>query len=755
MAAFDASTPPPREPPNFFYTAPKSIEQPAPNLSRAKAIEGATTAIEEGTKGLTKFGEQSAEDVAYAAGQEEQSKFGVAVQAVHDTLLPQDATTDPNVPAPVKQGIDDITMAAAARNQGGTPAHVRETLYLRSLYQTASRLRAQWPGYRDYIDKGIEKATGITPNANAYIKSMLADINEVITKKNSGDQHDRNEIASMIKSGMPVGHLLTAVDKGTMTASQALIEAGKYAYPEYKKRVNEATLSDYSVDDKARERFAKDTIYSYVSPMVHNGIVAFLADKGFTEDKLKDWGEGRIELKPEEVNALGKALDMFKVQLRSQFDTEFNKPGPNGKPSVRISAGDDYNKHMTDAMDNEFKLWHDAIYNPENGRIHDVAQSTKALQDRTVNSVWHTDSNAANFLKSSWIAKEFGGPNLISLTGVLPHPQDITAFAGNALGGSFTPGLESMKATLTAMANHAGGADNVSAADVRAYIRFPLASIQDSSVPDKAKINVFRHVFTGNNNDWLKDIEQDRIRKDGTRTTGKHAVFLDYTNPAFVSAIQKLGEQDHTIVDQYKDWVTSNFTDIFRWDLNNLSKMYGMEQQEGVKFAWVTPKNNKDAPYFETVPLPGIGTAYMSKQFNDQLKFLNEGIKAMHNIYQDATTPELMRQFRDFEFNGTQARINGLLMQGIAATKKPTEGSSKNQEQAPSVSKPRVQSTMNQFNPDAVPVQGAFPRNVNNEHEVKLNQGFDREREALARVPKNWYIKSLEDFVDKVRGKKQ
>lgn len=76
-----------------------------------------------------------------------------------------------------------------ARESGKLP----ETPYLARLLSGAKSLRSQYPEFRDYIDQQYEKITGVNP-ANAYIKSVLGDINDFLTKANSQQEKDENTL---------------------------------------------------------------------------------------------------------------------------------------------------------------------------------------------------------------------------------------------------------------------------------------------------------------------------------------------------------------------------------------------------------------------------------------------------------------------------------------------------------------------------------------------------------------------------------
>ena len=52
---------------------------------------------------------------------------------------------------------------------------------------TAKQLRAQYPGYREYIDQKVSEASGL-PVANAYYKNLMQDINHQLMQIAGGNK---------------------------------------------------------------------------------------------------------------------------------------------------------------------------------------------------------------------------------------------------------------------------------------------------------------------------------------------------------------------------------------------------------------------------------------------------------------------------------------------------------------------------------------------------------------------------------------
>jgi len=86
------------------------------------------------------------------------------------------ATGVQDIPDNVKTGVDRAVQLAQARIQNGGTGKANDTLYAGALYAYTKQLRAENPGYRNYIDEQISKVSGKEP-ANYYMQNVLQDIN--------------------------------------------------------------------------------------------------------------------------------------------------------------------------------------------------------------------------------------------------------------------------------------------------------------------------------------------------------------------------------------------------------------------------------------------------------------------------------------------------------------------------------------------------------------------------------------------------
>src|SRR5574337_995993 len=108
-------------------------------------------------------------------------------------ILPTGDQTQ-NIPAGITNGLNRInSLSNGITNGAGNK--INDTLYSANITSIAKQLRAQYPGYRDYIDTEISKVSGM-PVANAYYKNLMQDINSGLQNQKSLMEKPINQLAS-------------------------------------------------------------------------------------------------------------------------------------------------------------------------------------------------------------------------------------------------------------------------------------------------------------------------------------------------------------------------------------------------------------------------------------------------------------------------------------------------------------------------------------------------------------------------------
>src|ERR1700678_19316 len=105
------------------------------------------------------------------------------IKTAQNTLIPnqQQSLVDaqqPPVPGGLQSGLDRAKQLGIAQIQN--LGKVNDTQYTMQLNALAKQMRAQYPGFKDYIDEQMKSVSGVDP-ANAVMKNLLEDINHNAT----------------------------------------------------------------------------------------------------------------------------------------------------------------------------------------------------------------------------------------------------------------------------------------------------------------------------------------------------------------------------------------------------------------------------------------------------------------------------------------------------------------------------------------------------------------------------------------------
>ncbi len=715
-----------------------------PNESKAKAFEGAITAFEAGVKGLNKTAEEVATNVGHDAGEDIQSKRVSDVQGQYDQTFTGQQSTDTltpdknssgydesSIPGPVKDGVTSAQNVRAAREQGGLPGHIRETEYYKQLFMKASELRAQWPGYRDYIDKGFEKATGITPNANQYLKSMLADLNEAYGKKNEA----ANKVTSELYQNKQFpgvadgpGSILGRFSTGKLDNNQAMYELSKVVQFKGQAEYNKALMEQHSLDKETAQDTGRSAIHQYGAPNVTNAINGVI-HKYFPDGNIDPNADPQIFRAM--ANDLKTAQTGVDKDIRAQFAGTTEKDA-NGRPVIKPGVLDRMGPTSDEAIKSvmaPFTTISDQLTNQEYGNINNTKNALLDLENGIKSKVFKGEDAISRTYQAIHLNSMLGGQGFqFSLTNIpdfkLPGANDgewLKKIFGNAATpGSKVAGMANASESLDYIAKNSGNNTGVNA---KAHLNDVANAIVWDGTPNANKKELTKYLFS---KDWSTKIDDDKFNtKTGESVYGKSAIYYQLSKPAMSKAIDALN--DPQLSSQYRSWMHDTFMhDVVPTELNQLAslqKLPGMtlrlKQDPGggkpMKFV-VDPGPNQDV----RANAYGYG---VSPNNPATIQFtvgkLNSAIEALYNVEnKDSANGNFMQILRDHGVNlatqsGTPQNMLNELVLSIGASKGPVEGSSKDQNRVgPQLIPLRKQEGMpTQYNP--TPTGGAITEQSN------------------------------------------
>lgn len=522
-----------------------------------------------------------------------------------------------DIPPALQNGVDKATAIAEAQNQG--VGHQNDTAYTGALTALTKNLRAQWPGYRDYIDEEVSKVSGI-PIANAYIKNMLEDINRQQTQANS----EKEKTLTMIRDrmGYPAAQEVynNYVQSGNI---QPVLEwanknDGVKNLLQLKKLAADSAAGDKSaaagkVDDYAQTIVSQTAIAGYTNNRFAQG------DKSPAEmhQAILDYQtKGAGADNDQAIRMAGQKFQAYAAQAKAQAMAKLMEPGPDGVP---------YAAKMTGGVAAARKL---------------VDETIGSLYDTTTNLIYSKDYGMANTNQSMAEAAindtnhkilYNGGPNSIADTSRI-----IGAF--NRISPNFAPFLmnnamkKGLQDKLEQFSTHQGLnavmqpnlADNggqpytlaqsfddltkygkasnivINGAARQAQID-PIQAITDPNQKDPTiKLNAFQYFFNPANEGVMGKYKDDYYDPAQKRMIpGRTSVFNQIVSPAVVAEAKKMADQgNRQPLDQMSSWAQKEAsTELIS---NQVKDLNDVLQDRKYKVTW-----NNDGHKFDIVNLDG------------------------------------------------------------------------------------------------------------------------------------------------------
>lgn len=636
------------QPPEFLRYF-KSIETPEVDKSKAIAIKGIGDVAEQAISSADEVEKIHAEHLGRDLGEQETTNF---LGSTLDSLI---ARTD-NTPDSVKSGLASIGNLQSGKE------HMSELEYRKNLYVKAKQLRDANPGYRDYIDKGVAKVTGINPTANEYITSLLSDLNRNLEQKNKGQQKSIEEAYKFINSdGM--ADMIEARKRGLIDdhgLDKFTAAAGKFKWDSEQKKLAFQANQDDRVQAQST---AVDYISNHVAGSVSQALNGITVNMGLHDEKLTDLvdkasrGED-LGLSDKQYEQAAIYLESQKRALQAQYQSKFTSEKAADGRSAYVTAGDKYSSTISQGMA-QIDGYLEAFKSKDLGLMTSQKRAVESMKSGDAYSIYNNkDSDIAQQIRFlSAVRSTMGDQSTAALVGIMGAGwrnkiTDETSIK-NLVGSMVIPG--GFKGVDTLSKAYQAASNEGNAADRNVVVTAPTQIVPNPEVPDPAKLQALKYTFNPSSDDLMGKIAADGKTLDGKDIRGRHAVFSDYAKPAMVAEVNRLSSQYGS---QYKDSYVKTMETWFANDLfgRDVGELSTMQKEPGVVLKW---HDDGHVPYFEiargkngnlqNMQRPDIELPRLNYQDIDPVRFqnmqrainrLNGGIASMSNVY--ANTGEQM-----------------------------------------------------------------------------------------------------------------
>lgn len=169
--------------PQAFSTQTMTPPNANPDTTYGKLFEGVGDVLNTAVKGTDEAIKGHVRDDLYAQLDKIRDQFGVAKAQADPTqgkILGGASAEGTPLPLAVKKLGNRIDGLQEAYKSGA----LSDSYYWSKMEAEVRQIRAQYPGYRDYVDQEVAKVLGTTP-ANALRRSLLQDVTELAKKNQS------------------------------------------------------------------------------------------------------------------------------------------------------------------------------------------------------------------------------------------------------------------------------------------------------------------------------------------------------------------------------------------------------------------------------------------------------------------------------------------------------------------------------------------------------------------------------------------
>jgi hypothetical protein len=609
MAKFNPDVPEIQAPNYLGLSKPISMPEPAVDKSGALAIAGAgdlftsaVTAADDIIKakiqsrvdteaGAEKAGYTSALELTKAAitGQEVGPNAGstktnatdpsleVSSQSRKDTLVAQ--------PQQVPSGLDSLSRTLGTLDSARANGKLSETAYYARLNSVARSVRSQFPGYRDYIDSQVEKVTGVAP-ANAYIKSLIGDINSFVTAKEDRDK--QIEALALKNLGVPgMAADYARLRNGDASAANSILEkASKRAIVEEQYKLDNLEMANEknSVDNrkaKAEQSFS-DTTGRAATDSIENIAPVGSMTSAQIQDLVTKSRTNQITLDAEEQRMLGQALRanrdeyIARMQKMARESPVYGLLGPK-----RINEIINEGAAVHDNISN-------SIFNKDFGTAHEDANAATAIVDKTYKGLLKEPTLQGHFALmgalrraggDQWYSQQFTQEFLRSdlTSGLKTYQKQVAAQAAT-------------QPTLSTIGKPIVQKDAIITPDSKeaAIIQDPAAiakmndsyiglteKIADTRIPEPVRLGWAQFSYKPENIGVLDKFRMDTTDPiSGRDIPGKYSVFFRMTNKDVVTQAAALADKyDPKLKGQMRDWAGTEFGTVFRQEIKDLQTL--------------------------------------------------------------------------------------------------------------------------------------------------------------------------------------
>lgn len=639
------------------------VEAPSANVSTKLGLETLGEGLSGGLSIIDTSIKRGIQDTVEKGVDKFRDKFTAGLEGVKSTLdqglIPQavaavggsttgktilDNSDDtPELPAGLESGLSKMQQIAYAKQAGSTK--INDTDYARDSLSLSKQLRAQFPGWREYIDEQVSKLSGL-PVANSYYQNLMLDINRQLAQLGK----TKDDVGTQMIWGMHEG----VPNMATFMNMRAAKDPKYPGDAAMLSKINDFTTQKATLQIQAQQRAEKkDTDTDAVTKETQNltantnNLISHhiqdnlqLSGMPSLRDLISyfdDAAAGRRQANDTEVQQRAQQLQVYRNYLYSEAKKQSIGPDKiiGGKTAEEVIAS-----AMT-PIDTYIKFANDKETGPAYFHLH---QNQALIEDDKHNNwLFNKDRGAIarQLLGARFALGEQYFPDY--LKSILQNGADkpfADLFSAEALSSvkPFTDDRgQPIERTLTDAVKH-GKAVGVIDPEYYGKMTGWASHITDPKMPMDSKDAMIRWAFQPKNIPLMNEFNKDYKDLQGNTIPGKYHALNVLTSPLMSKSIAETAAAHPENYKMYRNTTESWFGQLYRTDVNDLNKVI-QKNYLNVHFGFddtnnqfmLVDKNNRKIEYNPRA----VGAQYPDQVYlNGMVETLSRVNKGLSNMTQ-------------------------------------------------------------------------------------------------------------------------
>jgi len=577
------------------YEGNKHVDESGMYAGKARGLETAATGnlisdlAGEATliaKGVDTVIKSDIDNTTYQAVDRERQGFKAGLQAVAgitptkmDVLSAEDQA---NIPEDVENIDQTVGSISAARSAG----KISPTMYYMKLDKAATEIRNRYPGYVDYIDRKISQYSGVDP-ANAYIKSLMHDINAAQAKSASAQNKTINMLNHAITQGMPGAavkkeRFLAGKDDAT-SVDRFINENASIKYQlDLRRNIREDNKGTQEEQDRTatQDAYYQGTTKGYEA---FNTITMGMDSTKKMSDFVNDVVAGKTQVTDEQLTQLAPVVLAAKQQAVESMLQDWSRKegeGPNARSMIQKLGGPAKARQLADDSTKMFDKVYDAINHKDYGAAFSHMRANEAIRKDADYGLLN-DPQLSKYTRLMSAMEKYPEYAKKFFQYGLSKDMDAkfnTKFNSDAAELQSQPDLRITGVPSTVgkkMQDMTTKGVDTSTPNGKKYfaaiVNLPT-QIADKDTPDEFKVGMIHAAFSDNT--AISQVVRDgRDPNTGRPIPGKSSVFQAWTAPEVTKEVIRLDAQNPSmgLWSKYKNWAENTSRTLTRQETLDLN----------------------------------------------------------------------------------------------------------------------------------------------------------------------------------------